>query len=71
MATRYVSKLKILAINPIIDKVNWRKDAAGQTVFDELNRGWSVRFGDSSAMHFDERPDWEVGDVIKMSLEKL
>lgn len=68
----------MITIHVTIEKIyerfllnNWRKSPSGPTNT-QTSLGWFVQFAGSSESIklWDTKPDWEVGDEIKITFEK-
>lgn len=51
---------------------NWGKNMSGQTTYTERSLGWYVQFAGSteSICLWDTKPEWVVGDRIKITFER-
>jgi hypothetical protein len=63
---------RIVTVEEKFEHVNWRIDPdTKQTTSDARSLGWWVRWEGSSAMYFGpEKPDFKVGDRLRLSVER-
>jgi hypothetical protein len=71
MTERIVLHATIEKIEEKIIKTNWHNDGVGVS-YDRTSLGWFVQFeGSTESLHlFDTKPDWQVGDKVKITFER-
>ena len=70
--TKVILKTKIVKIEEKFENFNWHKDAEGRTANSSRSLGWFIQFEGSaeSIKLFDEKPEWNVGDAVRISFER-
>lgn len=72
MGERYVFRFRVTAIDERKERFNYRKDPDNphETLYDVRSLGWWIRLeGWSSIGPFPDKPQFEVGQLLRCSLE--
>jgi len=71
MPERIVLHATIEKLEEKFVKSNWYNTDNGPS-YDQSSLGWFVQFeGSTESLHlFDTKPDWQVGDKVKISFER-
>jgi len=72
MSTRWISYARVLSVTEVVEHRDYHRNRdTGEVTSATMSTGvWAVRLDGSSAVHLPERPDLEVGDRVRLTMER-